>query len=75
LEREHSLTAPTALPLFAAAEPPAPEPPPEPPPEPAAPDPLRAALAGLDPDRLTPREALESLYQLRALIPVAKQHE
>ena len=76
LEREHSLTAPAALPLFAAAAPPEPESMPEPEPEPEPePDPLRAALAALDPDRLTPREALESLYQLRALIPVAKQHE
>ena len=30
-------------------------------------DPLRAALAALDPDRLTPREALEALYRLQAL--------
>ena len=78
LEREHSLTAPAALPLFAAAAPnpePDPEPEPDPPAAPPAPDPLRVALAALDPDLLTPRQALESLYQLRALIPVAKQHE
>jgi len=32
------------------------------------PDPLRAAVAGLDPDALTPREALEALYKLKRLI-------
>ena len=46
------------LPLFAAA-PPAPEP--------AEPSPAAAALAALDPDALTPREALEALYRLKAL--------
>ena len=44
------------LPLFAAA----------PPPE-AAPDGLRTALADLDVDALSPREALEQLYRLKAL--------
>ena len=29
---------------------------------------LRKALAALDPDRLTPREALDWLYRLRALM-------
>ena len=46
------------LPLFAAAaeaEPPA--------------DPLATALEALDPDRLTPREALEELYRLKKLAP------
>jgi DNA mismatch repair protein MutS len=43
------------LPLFAAA---APEP---------APAPLATALAALDPDRLTPREALDKLYELKRL--------
>ncbi len=43
------------LPLFAAAEPE------------HAPDPLLSALADLDPDSLTPREALERLYQLKRL--------
>ncbi len=42
-------------------------------PEEAAPeappvDPLREALAGVDPDRLTPREALDALYRLRGLL-------
>ena len=43
------------LPLFAAADP-----------EPVA-DPLTSALEAIDPDRLTPREALESLYSLKKL--------
>jgi DNA mismatch repair protein MutS len=33
----------------------------------SAPDPLRGALASLDPDALTPREALERLYELKRL--------
>jgi DNA mismatch repair protein MutS len=49
------------LPLFATL------PPPEPAPALKAPDPLRAALDAIDPDRLSPREALDVLYQLRAL--------
>jgi DNA mismatch repair protein MutS len=51
-----------ALPLFAA---PVEEPVP-------ADDPLREALEGLDPDRMSPREALEALYRLRALLPAAQ---
>ncbi len=34
---------------------------------PAAPDPLRERLQGVEPDQLTPRAALELLYELRAL--------
>jgi DNA mismatch repair protein MutS len=45
------------LPLFAAAKPP----------EPAEPSQLEAVLASIDPDVLTPREALEALYRLKAL--------
>jgi DNA mismatch repair protein MutS len=52
-----SVTGPD-LPLFAAL-PPDPAPPP--------PDKLRATLETIDPDRLSPREALEALYQLKAL--------
>jgi DNA mismatch repair protein MutS len=37
------------------------------PPEPDAPDPLRERLQGVEPDQLTPRAALELLYELRAL--------
>ncbi|HEX8642183.1 MAG TPA: DNA mismatch repair protein MutS [Allosphingosinicella sp.] len=44
------------LPLFAAAAQ-----------EEAAPDPLRAALAEVQPDVLTPREALELVYRLKRL--------
>ena len=43
------------LPLFAALV------------EEAAPDPLRAALDGIHPDALTPREALDALYRLKAV--------
>jgi len=54
-----------ALPLFAGtrAE--------EPPAGLAEPDPLHAAMTELDPDRLSPREALEALYRLKALLPVS----
>ena len=43
------------LPLFAAAEP-----------EPSA-DPVTEALAGMEPDRMSPREALDALYNLKRL--------
>jgi len=49
-----------ALPLFAAAEPPSPVY------ETASP--LREAVMGVDPDAMTPRDALETLYRLKALI-------
>jgi DNA mismatch repair protein MutS len=54
-----------SLPLFAAAAPPEVA-------EPARdePDPVQAALAGIDPDRLTPREALDALYRLKSLLAV-----
>jgi DNA mismatch repair protein MutS len=45
--------------LFAQPPPPASDP---------APDALREALAELDPDSLSPRDALEALYRLRALL-------
>ena len=48
-----------ALPLFAAAQK-------APPPAPTAPK-LAAKLAALDPDALSPRDALEALYALKAL--------
>jgi DNA mismatch repair protein MutS len=47
------------LPLFAMAEPPAP------PPSSAVQD----ALAAIEPDELSPREALEALYRLKAIKP------
>ncbi len=48
---------PAELPLFAGL----------PERRPAPPDPVRDALAAVDPDRLTPREALDALYALKAL--------
>jgi DNA mismatch repair protein MutS len=47
------------LPLFAALV------------EEAAPDPLQAALAAIHPDTLSPREALEALYRLKAVADAA----
>ncbi len=63
--RAGRITDAGALPLFAAAAPQTAAP------EPAAADPLRQALAEVDPDRLTPREALEELYRLKSLFAVA----
>jgi DNA mismatch repair protein MutS len=58
LEREPgSPTRLDDLPLFAAARP-------APSPEPSKVD---AALAGIDPDEMTPREALDALYRLKGL--------
>jgi DNA mismatch repair protein MutS len=62
-KRAGRLTDAAALPLFAAAAAD---------PEPAAPDPLREALAAIDPDRLAPRAALEELYRLKSLGAVAR---
>ena len=44
------------LPLFAAAMP-----------EPVAADPLQAAIEALKPDQMSPRDALEALYELKRL--------
>jgi DNA mismatch repair protein MutS len=56
------------LPLFAAARPAMTEAEPEEPEDDTTePDALREALATLDPDSLTPREALEALYRLKGL--------
>jgi DNA mismatch repair protein MutS len=49
------------LPLFAAARPTSPAA------RPAGPDPLREAIAALNPDDLSPREALDALYRLKKL--------
>ena len=54
-----------ALPLFASAPAQAPETPP------AETDPLHDAMAAMEPDRMTPREALDALYRLKALLPVS----
>jgi DNA mismatch repair protein MutS len=61
--RAGRLDALEELPLFAHA---APEP---------APDPLREALARIEPDRLTPREALTALYELKSMLSVADPQE
>ena len=47
------------LPLFSAAAKPA---------VPAEPSAVEAALAQIHPDELTPKEALEALYRLKALL-------
>jgi len=49
------------LPLFAALRAPPPAP------SPSAVDPLGPALDALNPDELTPREALEALYRLKGI--------
>jgi DNA mismatch repair protein MutS len=56
----------TALPLFAAA------PSAQSSETPSAPesDPLAAAIAALEPDRMSPREALDTLYRLKAMLAV-----
>jgi len=64
-QRAGRLTEVAALPLFAAA----PVPPSAPEPK-TDDDPLRSALATIDPDSLTPREALQALYKLRELLSV-----
>jgi DNA mismatch repair protein MutS len=50
------------LPLFAAAAQPE-----------LGPDPLIVALEAIDPDRLTPREALDELYRLKKLANEAER--
>jgi DNA mismatch repair protein MutS len=62
-KRAGRLTDAAALPLFAAVRPDEPEP---------EPDPVHEALAAIDPDALTPREALTALYRLRGLLPPDK---
>jgi DNA mismatch repair protein MutS len=54
-----------ALPLFAGTATDDPEPPLQ------EHDALQAAVNELDPDRLSPREALEALYRLKAMLPVS----
>jgi DNA mismatch repair protein MutS len=57
------------LPLFSVALRPAPKPAAAPAPDPLAP--LAETLRGLNPDELTPRQALDELYRLRGLLPRA----
>jgi DNA mismatch repair protein MutS len=61
-DRERPKLTVDDLPLFAAAPPPPPPPAPKP-----DKDVLREALTAIDPDDLTPREALEALYRLKGL--------
>ncbi len=61
---------PAELPLFAQLAPAAHDPVPAAPP----PDALRDALEEVDPDRLTPRDAVEILYRLKALAAVPPAH-
>jgi DNA mismatch repair protein MutS len=49
------------LPLFAVAEPAAPIP--------SAPGPVETALAALDLDGMSPREAMDALYRLKGMVP------
>ena len=63
--RAGRLTEAAALPLFAAAAPL----------EAERMDPLAEAVAAINPDQLTPREALDALYRLRALVPVSADGE
>ena len=60
LEATRSSSSLDALPLFSYE--------PREPPLPPAPDEMRAALMALDPDAMSPRDALEALYKLRRLI-------
>jgi DNA mismatch repair protein MutS len=57
---ERNVSANGTLPLFAAAAPP-------------EETPLEAALAGIDPDKMSPREALEALYDLRGKLVAHKE--
>ena len=61
LERDGHGT-PAELPLFAAAERPA-----------AQPTPLQTALAEMNPDAMSPRDALEAIYALKALTAVSAE--
>jgi DNA mismatch repair protein MutS len=60
LEASRSSGSLDALPLFSYE--------PREPPAAPAPDEVRMAVAALDPDALSPREALEALYKLKRLV-------
>jgi DNA mismatch repair protein MutS len=57
-EKSYSMAG--TLPLFAAAEP-------------GEENPVEAALNGMDPDKMSPREALEALYELRGKLVAHKE--
>jgi DNA mismatch repair protein MutS len=64
------LTDAGALPLFAAGQSALSNPAADPPdPAPAWMATFRAALEALEPDRMTPREALEAIYRMKAMLP------
>ena len=66
---------PADLPLLAALEPAGDQTEPDSePPGPARPDPLAEALAALEPDAMSPREALQAIYQLKSLLTVSQGH-
>ena len=65
--------APAELPLLAALDaPPASEQPPEPPEAETnpPPHPLQDAIAALDPDTMSPRDALQAIYHLKSMLTV-----
>jgi DNA mismatch repair protein MutS len=67
--QRHAEGGSNQLSLFAQASP-------APAPTAAQPEPVRERLAALDPDQMTPRQALDALYELRALLesPRAERH-
>ncbi len=67
LEKKARAADSPQLGLFDAPAPPRPEAAPEPDPA-TTPHPVIDALNGLDPDALSPREALDALYELRGLL-------
>lgn len=66
LEARRPRPEPTQLSLFGAPQEVAPPPAEVPPPQ--LDDPLRTALEAIDPDQLSPREALEAIYRLHRMI-------
>ncbi len=58
-DRAGRLTDAASLPLFAVAPAAAPEP---------VADPIHSAIEALDPDQMSPRDALDSIYRLQALL-------
>jgi DNA mismatch repair protein MutS len=67
LEQRGALTETAELPLFASTHSAQPQ---LAPPLPDLANPIVLELAAIDPDKLTPRDALETLYRLKSLLPV-----